>query len=393
MKEPEVNLPELRAMPVTLMSTQAHQLLTKYSSYHKLCRIVAFCYKFAENSRSGKRTTPITAAELDKAEKIVICWVQQEAKELCSLQEGRTLPRKNALRALAAYLSEDDLILRDRHERLLHCPPEQLLHDVRERFWPIGGRRETRKVVKKCIKCYCFNPIPAEVKMGDLPAERVRSFNRPFTTTGLDYAGPIQVREIRRQGRIHISKGYIAIFVCTSTKAVHLEIVTDLTTDSFLAALRRFVACRGLCAQIFFDNGTNFVGAVRHLKELYEFMNEEQEVIKSELADQRIEWQFIPPRAPNFGGLWEAAVKSAKRYLFTVTKGRIHTYEEYSTILAQIEAVLNSRPLTPLSSDPLDLSVLTPAHFLVGGSLLQPAQVNHLNTPDNSLAKWQKMQK
>ncbi|XP_011705896.1 PREDICTED: uncharacterized protein LOC105461106 [Wasmannia auropunctata] len=175
--------------------------------------------------------------------------------------------------------------------------------------------------------------------MGDLPVERVRSCNRSFTTTDLDYTDPIQVRESRRRGRIHISKRYIAIFVCTSTKTVHLEIVTDLTIDSFLTALRRFIARRGLYAQIFSDNGTNFVGAARHRKELYEFMNKEQEMIKSELTDQRIEWHFIPPRAPNFGGLWEAAVKSTKRHLFTVTEGRIHTYEEYSTILSQIEAV------------------------------------------------------
>ncbi|XP_018395619.1 PREDICTED: uncharacterized protein LOC108774099 [Cyphomyrmex costatus] len=169
--------------------------------------------------------------------------------------------------------------------------------------------------------------------------------------------------------------------------------VTELSTEAFIAALRRFVARRGLCSQIFSDNGTNFVGAARHLRELYEFINQKQEIIKAELAEQRIDWNFIPPRAPQFGGLWEAAIKMAKRHLFTITEGRVLTYEEYSTLLTQIEAVLNSRPLTPISSDPADLSALTPAHFLVGGSLLQPLQSNRLDVPENSLSRWQIVQK
>jgi len=422
----EIHLPELRSLSVTLMSTRTQQLLEKYSSYQKLCRIVALCCRFADNCRFGKKTTSLTTIELQKAEKIIIRWVQQEAfaTEFQCLQEDKPLPRKSPLRALTAYLSEEGLIrvggrlqhaelnaeqknplvlpakhhvtsiiLRDRHERLLHCPPEQLLHDVRQKFWPISGRREVRKIIKKCIKCYRFHPIPAEVKMGDLPSKRVRGFDRPFTSTGIDYAGPIQVRESRRRGRIYISKGYIAIFVCTSTKVVHLEIVSDLSTDSFVATLRRFIARRGLCSQIISDNGTNFVGASRQLKELYEFLAKEQEVIKSELAEQRIEWRFIPPRAPNFGGLWEAVVKNTKKHLYTITQGRILTYEEYSTLLTQIEAVLNSRPLTPLSSDPSDLSALTPAHFLIGGPLLQPVQSNHCDVQDNSLSRWQRVQK
>jgi len=154
--------------------------------------------------------------ELQKAEKIIIRWVQHEAfaMEFHCLQEGKPVPRISPLRALTAHLSEEGLIrvggrlqhaelnaeqknslvlpvkhhvtniiLRDRHKRLLHCPPEQLLHDVRQRFWPISGRREVRKIVKKCIKCYRFHPIPAEVKMGNLPSDRVRRFDRPFTIT------------------------------------------------------------------------------------------------------------------------------------------------------------------------------------------------------------------
>lgn len=211
--------------------------------------------------------------------------------------------------------------------------------------------------------------------------------------TGVDYAGPLQIRESRRRGRIHVSKGYIAIFVGFSSKAVHLEIVTSLTTEAFLAALSRFTARRGLCEQLFSDNGTNFVGASRDLREVQKFLENSKSEIETFLAKQRIKWSFNPPRSPHFGGLWEAAVKIMKRHLYTIIKGRVFTYEEYNTLVTEIEAVLNSRSLTPLSNDPSDLNVLTPAHFLIGDSLTQPVQRCFLETPDNHLSNWQHLQK
>jgi hypothetical protein len=115
--------------------------------------------------------------------------------------------------------------------------------------------------------------------------------------------------------------------------------------------------------------------------------------IVSFLTQQRINWSFIPPRAPYFEGSWEAAIKVMKKHLDTVTRGKILTYEEYNTLMAEIEAILNSRPLTPLTNDPSDLNVLTPSHFLRGDSLIQPVQHDYLGTPDNRLSNWQSLQK
>lgn len=176
----------------------------------------------------------------------------------------------------------------------------------------------------------------------------------------MDYAGPLRVRESRRRGRAHISKAYIALFVCFSTKAVHLELVMDLTTEAFMAALRRFTGRRGICSHLYSDNATNFVGAAGELKEIYEFLSQQKETIQEELTKLKINWQFIPPRTPNFRGLWESSVKSMKKHFYAVTKGLILTLEECYTLLVEIEAVLNSRPLTALSTDPKDLSFLTP---------------------------------
>jgi len=229
--------------------------------------------------------------------------------------------------------------------------------------------------------------------MGNLLELRVTGYKRAFTNTGVDYAGPLQVRESRRRGRVHITKGYIALFTCLETRAVHLELVSDLTTVSFLAALNRFTARRGICTQMLSDNGTNFVEAARELKEVYESLEKKKKEIQTALAQRRITWTFIPPRAQHFGGAWEAVVKITKRHLYAVTRGRILTYEEYVTLLTEIEAILNSRPLTPLSSDPTDLSVLTPSHFLIGDSLILPAQKDCLGVSENRLTRWQLVQK
>ncbi|XP_049300540.1 uncharacterized protein LOC125774304, partial [Anopheles funestus] len=154
-------------------------------------------------------------------------------------------------------------------------------------------------------------------------------------------------------------------------QAVHLELVGDLTTAGFLAALHRFTSRRGLPSDIHSDNGKNFEGAAHELNELFElFQNEQlQNVIASKCSDLGITWHFTPPKAPHFGGLWEAAVKTAKRHLYRHLGSSRLSYEGYCTILQQIEAAMNSRPLLPLTDDPNDLAALTPAHFLIGTSM------------------------
>ena len=161
------------------------------------------------------------------------------------------------------------------------------------------------------------------------------------------------------------------MFVSLTVKAVHLEVVSDLTTEAFVACLRRFIARRGKPSLIWSDNGSNFVGAANEIKQLVQFLNLKatQGSISDFLSSQMVEWKFIPQRAPHFGGLWEAAVKSMKKHLRKVTGDVKLTFEELTTVVAQIEACLNSRPLVPLASDGEGLEVLTPGHFLVGRAL------------------------
>lgn len=228
--------------------------------------------------------------------------------------------------------------------------------------------------------------------MGSLPASRVK-ISRPFAHCGVDYAGPVVLREgKRRNARNH--KAYIAIFICFATKAVHVEVVSDLTTDSFLGAFKRLIARRGKPVHMYSDNGTTFVGAQKQLKELYDFYRNQktQSDLRQFLSNQGISWSFIPPNAPHFGGLWEAAVKSAKYHAARIV-GQAHlTFEEMQTVLSEIEAILNSRPITPLSEDPNDLAYLTLGHFLVGTALnsFPCNDVSEIN--ENRLLRWQRVE-
>ena len=200
--------------------------------------------------------------------------------------------------------------------------------------------------------------------MGALPRPRVER-SRPFSKVGVDYAGPLRVKTSKGRGQ-RATKGYIAVFICFSTKAIHLEAVGDLTTSSFLAALRRFSSRRGSPAEIWSDNATTFRGADIELRAMLQNAEIEWDLISGALANDGIAWRFIPPAAPHFGGLWEAAVKSAKSHLKRVLGSQLLTFEELSTFLTQVEFCMNSRPLTPISGDPDDLQAVTPWHLISG---------------------------
>lgn len=170
-----------------------------------------------------------------------------------------------------------------------------------------------------------------------------------------------------------------------------MELVSDLSTTSFLNALKRFIAGRGKCSVLYSDNGTTFTGANNQLLELKNHLLKEstQTQIREFLLEQFIDWKFIPPYAPYMVGLWESAVKSAKGHMRKVIGTTILSFEELYTILIQIEACLNSRPLTPISNNPADLQVLTPGHFLIGEALDALPEYDMNQIPANRLSRYQ----
>ena len=178
-------------------------------------------------------------------------------------------------------------------------------------------------------------------------------------------------------------------------KRQHIEIATDLSTETFIAALSRFISRRGLPSDLYLDNATNFVGAQNKIDKNIKHLLR-QEDTKNKLNEfsihNAIKFHFIPPAAPHIGGLWESAVKSAKTHLKRVIGNQILTLEELQTLTCRIEAILNSRPLTSLSTDPMELDVLTPGHFLIGRPLVSMPETQSENIPVGRLKRWQRIQ-
>lgn len=278
------------------------------------------------------------------------------------------------------------LITRHWHRYACHAGPRLLTALVQRRFWLIGIRLVVHRVIRKCTICAKVATINPQPMMADLPGFRVQEAH-PFVIVGIDYAGPLQMKELSLR-KSRICKVYIAVFVCMTTKAVHLEIVSDLSTDAFLLTLDRFVARRGLPSSIYSDCGTNFVGAAKQLRQLIN-RSDQKDKISGHLP---CTWHFNPPGAPHFGGIWEAAVKSAKSLLLRTMNAQIWTLEEVTTVLCRVEAALNSRPLVPASADPNDLECLTPGHFLIGRPLLSIPDPEPSNTQASMRTRWKLLQ-
>ncbi|XP_062550918.1 uncharacterized protein LOC134215823 [Armigeres subalbatus] len=268
-------------------------------------------------------------------------------------------------------------LIRHLHKRNHHLGQRGLLAVVRQRFWPLRAKNVIKKIIHHCIPCFRMRPSRATQLMGNLPDYRVQPAPI-FSTTGVDFAGPFLFKSLTQARKPMYTKGYICVFVCMSTRALHLEPVSNLTSEAFLAAQQRFVSRRGLPSKMISDNATNFEGACNELERLSALFKEEQFQKKlDQFCTQRsIEWSFIPPRSPHIGGIWEAGVKSVKSHLKLILAEHRLTFEEYATVLSQIEAILNSRPLVPSSDDPNDITAITPAHFIIGRefqAILEPS--------------------
>jgi hypothetical protein len=379
-----------------------------------------------KNSLNSKKIRVVFDARA-KSNNVIVKSIQKRsfAEEYHQLSTGGGIEKNSTIRNLSPFLDENgvirvggrirnanlaynqkhsvlipknhnvtEAIIRHFHVKNLHSGTQSTLASIRQQYWPIAGRNKIKQIIHKCISCFRAKPIIAQQKMGDLPVKRLEPA-RPFINSGLDYCGPILIKTHRGRGKQKTIKAYVCLFICLSTKAIHIELVSDLTADTFLDALKRFVSRRGTVKSIISDNATNFIKANKDLIDLHQFFqnSEISRKLVTTLSNENIQWKFIPPRTPNFGGLWEAGVKSVKFHIKRVVGETVLTYDELYTLLTRIEACLNSRPLVPMSNDPNDLTAITPGHFLIGEALTAPLEPDLIELKINRLSRHQLLER
>lgn len=249
------------------------------------------------------------------------------------------------------------LLLRHIHQEIGHSGRNFMLSQLRQRYWIPCANALARKVIHECTTCRKVNSSAGEQKMADLPVDRLTPDLPPFTVVGVDYFGPLEVKRGRS-----LVKRYGVIFTCLASRAIHLEVAQSLDTDSCIHAFRRFIARRGQVSELRSDNGTNLVSTEKELKEALKSWNLQQ--IEQSLLQRGVKWTFNPPHGAHHGGIWERLIRMVKRILQSVTSQQCLDDEGLQTVMCEIEAILNSRPLTTVSDDPNDLESLTPNHLL-----------------------------
>ena len=384
--------------------------IEKSSSFAKVIRVTAWVQRFIKSARKSRPTSPyLSVDELQTAEMLWLKHAQATdyPAELEAIKNNKKT-KSDLMFKLGLFIDEEDglikcrgrmknaelpsnakfpillcgksaltrLIISDVHQRVLHVGASHTLVELRKRFWVTRGRKEVTNVVNQCKVCKRFEGGHfAMPKFAPLPKERVTR-SAPFVRTGIDYFGPLTVKANGENKKV-----WVVLFTCLATRVLHLELVLDMTTDSFLMAFKRIVARRGTPATIVSDNAKQFKLADVTMEQLWKSINTNANVF-STLATMGIEWRFIVQLSPWMGGVYERLVQSVKRMLRKSLGKRILKAEELCTLLTEVEGILNSRPLTYVGED-FNGFILTPAHFLcLNNTLTLPGEQLDTNDPD-----------
>ena len=251
--------------------------------------------------------------------------------------------------------------MRRAHERVLHDGVKETLTEVRAKFWIVKGRSFVRQIIHRCVCCRRFEGKPyGAPPPPPLPTFRVKE-QPPFTYTGVDFAEPLYVRS---KENTQSQKVWICLYTCCIVRAVHLDIVPDMSTKTFIRCLKRFAARRGLPRKIVSDNGKTFKASAKVIEAV---MRDDE--VKQYLSGVGVEWVFNLEKAPWWGGIFERMVRSTKRCLKKMIGQAVFSYDELLTAVTEVEAIINSRPISYVSSYDLE-EPLTPSHLLHGRRLL-----------------------
>lgn len=396
-------------------------LLERVSNLRRLLRITAYVKRIPVRARALFRREPTPNGPIGNEEQLEALdyWIKYEqsvhyAKELEWLKRDGNVSPKSDIKALSPIIRDGmirlggrlananipidqknpiilppkstltRLMIEDAHRETQHGGIQLVMQYIRQRYWVPDLRRKTQWVVQRCLNCVRQVLKPMDQLMGELPDRRVNPA-RAFQFSGVDFFGPVTIKA--RNGRGNVSeKGYVAVFICLVTRAIHLEPVVGLSVGPFLAAFARFTSRRGKCSELYSDNGTTFVGSKNEMRRAAESWR--HKLMKEGLAEHGVIWKFITKRAPHQGGIWEAAVKSVKHHMKRMLETEPFSYEALYTLLTRVEACVNSRPICRPSDDASDQLALTPAHFLIGEPLIRPLDRDCSTIPTNRLDLW-----
>ncbi|KAK3731847.1 hypothetical protein QZH41_020215 [Actinostola sp. cb2023] len=376
-----------RKKPKTIGAVNAKVPLldsSAYSSWSRLVRITAYVTRFVHNVKVSKqnpteiKSGPLEPEEIKPAEHY---WIRQAQADLVDWEDkykdlapfikeeiirvGGRLKRSQMTYdqthpiLLPAKHHISYLIMKETHNKVAHAGCERTLSESRRQYWIVRGRGLAKKIARNCVTCRKQRQPPHSTLMADLPQERLKTFSPPFSVTGVDLFGPFSLKF----GRNKSSKAWGAIFTCATTRAVHLEIVESSSSESFIQALRRFASHHGWPSTVISDNGKSFVGAEAELRKL---VVEGRKQINDFAVLHKIRWIFTTPLSPHQGGIYESLIKQTKKALRVTVGNQVLSWNEMSTVFAEVKSLVNSRPLGHASNDPNDPQPLTPNHFILG---------------------------
>ena len=392
------------------------RMIAHFSSLHRLKLAASWLLRFkrylkckARNMKHDVSLSPISVDELQNAETGLVKYVQRQhfddwisllscdGKSTSALTKSIILKLdpilKNGVLRVGGRLDNarmsyewrrpailphdgrlSELIIEDIHvKRAGHSGVNYTLSLLCQHYWIVNARVAVRRALRNCLPCRKRNIRPGQQLMANLPPARLQIDEPPFSHVGVDYFGPLMIK----QRRCDI-KRYGCIFTCMTTRAVHLEVATDLSTDAFLNVLRRFLARRGPVTHVYSDNGTNFVGAERVLKEDLNKWNANQ--ISDYLRQENVQWSFNPPSASHMGGVWERMIRTVRKIMMAIYPKKSLDDDALHTLLVEVEAIVNSRPLTEVSLEVGEEMPLTPNHLLkVNPAVVLSPVVSHPN--------------
>lgn len=370
-----------------------------FSKWNKLLRTVAYVVRFANNcKRKIYKQTPsageLNQSEIMKAQTTLYRIAQNEAfaDEIVRLKDGKLPPKSSVIHKLSGYLDEDNvlrinsrlnysclpsfheppvilpknswithLIIQHFHSKLHHLNFETTVNELRQHYHITRMRATVKSVIAKCQTCKIYKATSIPPQMAKLPHARQAAYTAPFTFTGVDFFGPIYVTVNR-----HKEKRYGVLFTCLTIRAVHIEIAYSLNTSSCIMAVKNFISRRGTPREFFSDNATNFVATEKELLSAYREIDKDE--ILREYTTSFTKWNFNPPASPHMGGAWERLVRSVKTVLYKIMPSRTPGDELLRSMMAEVENIINSRPLTYMPVESEQAEALTPNHFLLGSS-------------------------